>query len=187
MEYWKETFPTVLEVTRLHRYSRKTVNFSGNYITDQKKTQSSEISQQKKLLMTTFNYKSVGSTNTNNGQKIRQSLRDPPDVKSGLIWKEPDVGKDWRQEGKGMAEDEMAGWHQIQWTLVWRNSGSWWWTGRPDVLRFMGSQRVRHDWVTELNWIELNWGKSASRLNQTECLGHYGFRGWFPMTVQTGK
>ena len=35
--------------------------------------------------MTTFNYKSVGSTNTNNGQKIRQSLRDPPDVKSGLI------------------------------------------------------------------------------------------------------
>ena len=32
------------------------------------------------------------------------------------------------------------------------NSGSWWWTGRPDVLRFMGSQRVRHDWATELNW-----------------------------------
>ena len=35
---------------------------------------------------------------------------------------------------------------------VWVNSRSWWWTGRPDVLRFMGSQRVRHDWVTELNW-----------------------------------
>ena len=32
------------------------------------------------------------------------------------------------------------------------NSGSWWWTGRPGVLRFMGSQRVRHDWATELNW-----------------------------------
>ena len=40
---------------------------------------------------------------------------------------------------------------------VWVNSGSWWWTGRPGVLRFMGSQRVRHDWVTELNWTELNW------------------------------
>ena len=39
-----------------------------------------------------------------------------------------------------------------QWTRVWVNSGSWWWTGRPGVLRFMGSQRVRHDWATELNW-----------------------------------
>ena len=39
-----------------------------------------------------------------------------------------------------------------RWTSVWVNSGSWWWTGRPGVLQFMGSQRVRHDWVTELNW-----------------------------------
>ena len=38
------------------------------------------------------------------------------------------------------------------WTWVWVNSGSWWWTGRPGVLRFMGSQRVGHDWATELNW-----------------------------------
>ena len=39
------------------------------------------------------------------------------------------------------------------WTWVWVNSGSWWWTGRPGVLRFMGSQRAGHDWETELNWI----------------------------------
>ena len=39
-----------------------------------------------------------------------------------------------------------------RWTWVWVNSGSWWWTGRPGVLRFMGSQRIRHDWATELNW-----------------------------------
>ena len=38
-----------------------------------------------------------------------------------------------------------------QWTWVWASSGSWWWAGRPGVLQFMGSQRVRHDWVTELN------------------------------------
>ena len=38
------------------------------------------------------------------------------------------------------------------WTWVWVNSGSWWWIGRPGVLRFMGSQRVGHDWATELNW-----------------------------------
>ena len=43
-----------------------------------------------------------------------------------------------------------------QWTWVWVNSGSWWWIGRPGVLWFMGSQRVGHDWATELNCIELN-------------------------------
>ena len=41
-----------------------------------------------------------------------------------------------------------------QWTWVWVNSRSWWWTGRPSVLWFMGSQRVGHDWVTKLNWTE---------------------------------
>ena len=39
-----------------------------------------------------------------------------------------------------------------QWTWVWVKSGSWWWTGRPCVLQFMGSQRIGHDWATELNW-----------------------------------
>ena len=37
-------------------------------------------------------------------------------------------------------------------TWVWVNSGSWWWTGRPGVLQFMGLQRLGHDWATELNW-----------------------------------
>ena len=39
-------------------------------------------------------------------------------------------------------------------TWVWVNSGSWWWTGRPVVLWFMSSQRVGHNWATELNWRE---------------------------------
>ena len=38
---------------------------------------------------------------------------------------------------------------------VWVNSGRWWWTGRPGVLQFLGSQRVGHSWATELNWTEL--------------------------------
>ena len=42
-----------------------------------------------------------------------------------------------------------------RWTWIWVNSGGWWWTGRPGVLQFMVSQRVGHDWVTELNWTEL--------------------------------
>ena len=41
-----------------------------------------------------------------------------------------------------------------QWAWVWVNSGSWWWTGRPGVLRFMGLQRVGHNWATELNWAD---------------------------------
>ena len=40
------------------------------------------------------------------------------------------------------------------WTWVWVNSGSWWWAGRPGVLRFIGSQRLGHDWATELNWTD---------------------------------
>ena len=41
-----------------------------------------------------------------------------------------------------------------QWTWVWVNSSSWWWTGKPGVLQSMGSQkRDRHDWATELNWV----------------------------------
>ena len=39
-----------------------------------------------------------------------------------------------------------------QWTWVWVDSDSWWWIGRPGVLQFMGSQRVGHDWETELKW-----------------------------------
>jgi len=66
----------------------------------------------------------------------------------------------WCWEGLGAGgEGEDRGWDGwmaslTQWMWVWVNSGSWWWTGRPGVLRFMGLQRVRHDWATELNWIE---------------------------------
>ena len=60
---------------------------------------------------------------------------------------------------KAGGEGDDRGWDGwmvslTQWTWVWVNSGSWWWTGRPSVLQFMGSQRVRHDWVTEPNWTE---------------------------------
>ena len=70
-----------------------------------------------------------------------------PYAKSLLIWKDPDVEKDWRQEEKRTTEDEMVGWHHWlkEHGWVWVDSGSWWWTGRPGMLHFMGSQRVRHD------------------------------------------
>ena len=77
----------------------------------------------------------------------------PSYAKSWLIGKDPDAGRHWGQEEKGTTEDEMAGWHQTRWTRVWVNSVSWWWTGRPGMLWFMGSQKFGHDWVTELNWM----------------------------------
>ena len=79
----------------------------------------------------------------------------PSDAKNWLIVKDPDAGKVWAQEEKGTTEDEI-GWmaSATQWTWVWVDSRSWWWTGRPGMLRSMGSQRVRHDWVTELNWTD---------------------------------
>ena len=55
-----------------------------------------------------------------------------------------------RRRGNRVWDGWMAS--LTQWMRVWVNSGSWWWTGRPGVLQFMRSQRVRHDWATELNW-----------------------------------
>ena len=67
--------------------------------------------------------------------------------------KDSDAGRDWGQEEKGMTEDEMAS--PTWWMGVWVNSDGWEWTGKPGVLWFMGWQRVRHDWATELNWRKL--------------------------------
>ena len=68
-------------------------------------------------------------------------------------WKRPWCWKRLKAGGEG-DDREWDGWmaSPTQWTWVWVNSGSWWWTGRPGVVQFMGSQRVRHDWATELNW-----------------------------------
>ena len=68
----------------------------------------------------------------------------------------------WSREGLGAGgEGDDRGWDGwmsslTRWTWVWVNSGCWWCTGRPGMLRFMGLQRVGHDWVTELNWTEEN-------------------------------
>ena len=66
----------------------------------------------------------------------------------------------WEQLKVGGEGDDRGwdGWmaSPIQWTWVWVNSGSWWWTGKPGMLQSMGLQRVRHDWVTELNKYILN-------------------------------
>ena len=98
----------------------------------------------------------------------------PPDAKKWLIWKDPDAGKDWRQEEKGLTEDDTV--LPTQGTWVWINSGSWQWTGRPGMLQFLGLQRVGHDWVTELRRQNtprcLRWMQRISRRN--DCMEIWG-------------
>ena len=72
-----------------------------------------------------------------------------PKMKNQLIRKDPNAGKDWRQEEKGAAEDEIVRWHQWLKTSVWANSKSWWRTEELCMLQSMGLQRVRHNWATE--------------------------------------
>ena len=77
----------------------------------------------------------------------------PPDINSQLTGKRP-----WCQERlRAGGEGDDRGWDgwtasPTWWTWVWVDTGSWWWTGRPGVLQFTGSQRVGHDWVMEQNW-----------------------------------
>ena len=73
-------------------------------------------------------------------------------------------------------EGDNRGWHgwmasPTQWTWVWINSGSWWWTGRPGMLQSMGSQRV--DVTEQLNWTELIW----ARFSQMNKLLYCHFKG----------
>ena len=76
-----------------------------------------------------------------------------------LMWRVDSLEKTLMLERLGSGgKGDNRGWDgwmasRTRWTWVWVNSGSWWWTGRPGVLRFMGSQRVRHNWTTELNWM----------------------------------
>ena len=77
-----------------------------------------------------------------------------PDAKNWTFhWKRPWCWERFKAGGERV-DRGWDGWmaSPTQWTWVWVNSGNWWGTGRPGVLQFMGSQRVGHDWATELNW-----------------------------------
>ena len=86
-------------------------------------------------------------------------------------WRRP-----WCWEGLGAGgEGDDRGWDgwmasPTRRIWVWVNSGSWWWTGRPGVLQFMGSQRIGHDWATELNWKELVERLYCSKLGESKDL-----------------
>ena len=95
----------------------------------------------------------------------------PPDVKSWLIGKDLDAGKDWRCEKKGTTEDEMVGWHhrlnghEFEWTPIVGDG-----QGGLECCSPWACQRVRHDWVTELNWTE----NSQTSLREKLCVTKRG-------------
>ena len=100
-----------------------------------------------------------------NDAKAETPILWPPDAKSWLIWEDPDAGKDWGQE-KWTTEDEMFGWHHqldghgFEWT-----PGVDWWTGRPGLLQFMGSQES--DTTERLNWdrtLSMQWTLTPLRM-----------------------
>ena len=77
-----------------------------------------------------------------------------------LMWRADSSERHWCWGKLRAGEDDNRAWDgwmasPTQWTWVWASSGTWQWTGKPGVLQSMGSQRVRHDWVTGLSWTEL--------------------------------
>ena len=90
----------------------------------------------------------IGRTNA----KAETPVLWPPDVKSWLIWKDPDAGKDWGQEEKGMTEDEMVGWHHWFNGHEFESTAGVWWTGRLACCSPWCHKES--DTAEQLNWTE---------------------------------
>ena len=104
-----------------------------------------------------------------NSNTLATSCEELTHLKRPWCWERLKAGGDGDDKG-------WDGWMAslTQWTWVWVDSGSWWWTGRPGVLWFMGSKRVGHDWVTELKkshyWVLVIflWENNKGRKNTNE-------------------
>ena len=96
----------------------------------------------------------------------------------------------WCWEGLGAGgEGDDRGWDGLmasltRWMWLWVNSRSWWWTGRPGVLQFMGLQRIEHNWATELNWVSPDFCSIWSAQQYSEA--QLQILNWLPM-FQNGK
>ena len=103
-----------------------------------------------------------------------------PNGKNLLTGKDPDAGKEWRQEEKGTTEGEMVGEPSLTWwTWVWASSESWWWTGKPGVLQSMHGVPKSRTRVSE--WTELK--PSSAILSSNSWLENPTDRGAWQATV----
>ena len=95
-------------------------------------------------------------------------------------WKRPWCWERWKAGGEG-DDRGWDGWmvSLTWWTVVWVSSGSWWWIGKPGVLQSMGSQWIRHDLATELNWLKV---KNQAKEQQNYSMAwHVSQTGLFPL------
>jgi len=101
----------------------------------------------------------------------------------------------WCWEGFGArGEGDNRGWDGwmaslTQWTWVWVNSGSWWWTGSPGVLRFMGLQRVGQDWATDLIWSDEINRHASTVLSVNDWINQLGKKTvlWLSLCLNSSK
>ena len=129
------------------------------------------------------------------GYNIMGNIK-PPDAKSWLIWKDPDAGKDWRQEEKGMTENEMVGCHHRV------NGLGFWWTPTAGDgqggLACCGSWGCKEsDMTKQLNWTELNWqiciwyhctGRQWRGAKESLDEGKRGeWKSWLKLSIQKTK
>ena len=102
-------------------------------------------------------------------------------------WKRPWC---WERLKEGGERDDRGwdGWmaSPTQWTWIWVNFRSWWWSGRPGILQSMGSQRVRHNWVTELNWISHYANIVSSSVNKIGYLKRKSENNWLLVRILGG-
>ena len=93
----------------------------------------------------------IGRTDAESEAPVLGHLMRRTDSLENLCWARLKAGGEWDDRS-------WDGWLEspIRWTWVWANSENWWWTRRSGVLQSMGSQRVGHDWATELNWAQVS-------------------------------
>ena len=138
-----------------------------------------------KTLESPLDSKEIQPVHPNGNQSWIFIGRTDAEAETPILW--PSDAKNWLNGKKkpwcwerlkvGEEEDDRGwdGWmaSQTQWTWVWVTSRSCWWTGRPGVLQSMGSQRVGHDWATELNWTEMLWKiEDTTRWNLVKINSH---------------
>ena len=116
-----------------------------------------------KTLESPLNCKEIQPANPKGNQSPNIHRKDWAEAEAAILW--PPDAKNWLlgkrlwwwerlRAGGGGDNREWDSWMTLttQWTWVWVSSRSWWWTGKPGMLQSMGSQRVVHDWMTELKW-----------------------------------
>ena len=119
--------------------------------------------------------KEISRKYSSEGLMLKASNTLAPDVKNWLIGKDPEAGKDWRHEEKGMTEDEMVGWHHRHGGHEFEQA-----LGVSDGQGCLAChspwvRRVGHDWATELNCYQLSFHQLRMRISVCERLGSWYF------------